>query len=557
MTRAPLGLALALACGLAGAADPVARPGSPAWRDLMAQRVGAAPASELAWTLLLRDWGQQAGAERLERELLEAHLLRLAGASRPAALPLRELLVRPSVLPPLAARADAYARAWADALALTLRPEALEREAAGAWRLLLRHRGAEPLAPASLRVQPEAGDWQCQTEDAPGVLMPGAGLQLRCRGAAPPQLPGGLRFTAPDFDTPAQAQAMAARLAAHARPQLAPFLARHAGCEALGNCAPPARKAKPPFGRWLVVGAGLALLLAAAALWWLRASGRRSAPRRVAVQPLAQPSAAPTPPVTPPMSEPQSPRVPVPPGARPACPRCRQPMAHLALQGHYGAQVELDSCADCRLVWFDAMESVRLSGLGWAALLRELAQIPSHQPVALALPPQCPRCSEPLQHQHNRTRFGRYTQWACGRGHGHGQAHGLLLAERGLFRSLLAPERQALAREGRQLDCLHCGAPLDGALEHCSHCTGAVVVVDLPRLAQALHLGGDGSGMRAGQPSLRQTAAPDLSERQTWQCHACGAALNPTLAPQCPQCSHPVLVPTLADLGPLLDQAEQ
>jgi hypothetical protein len=232
-------------------------------------------------------------------------------------------------------------------------------------------------------------------------------------------------------------------------------------------------------------------------------------------------------------------------------------MSHLALQGHYGVQVELDSCADCRLVWFDAMESVRLSGLGWVALLRELAQIPSHQPAALALPPQCPRCSGPLQNQHNLTRFGRFTQLACGRGHGHGQAHGLLLSERGLFRSLLAPERQALAREGRTLDCLHCGAPLDGALEHCSHCTGAVVVVDLPRLAQALHLGGDGSGMRAGAPRLKPGAEPDLDERRTWHCHACGAALNPTRAPQCPQCSHPVLVPALNDLLPLLDEAEQ
>ncbi len=132
-----------------------------------------------------------------------------------------------------------------------------------------------------------------------------------------------------------------------------------------------------------------------------------------------------------------------------------------------------------------------------------------------------------------------------------------LKGEYALFHTVREEVRKQAEREGRTLDCLHCGAPLDGALAHCSHCTGALVVVDLPRLAQALHLGGDGSGMRAGLPRAQLAAAPDLGERPMWQCHACGAALNPTQASQCPQCNHPVLVPALADLVPLLDEAER
>ena len=43
------------------------------------------------------------------------------------------------------------------------------------------------------------------------------------------------------------------------------------------------------------------------------------------------------------------------------------------------------------------------------------------------------------------------------------------LAERGLVRPLLAPERAALATAQRVLHCFNCGAPADGAGEALQH----------------------------------------------------------------------------------------
>jgi len=49
------------------------------------------------------------------------------------------------------------------------------------------------------------------------------------------------------------------------------------------------------------------------------------------------------------------------------CGNC-EPMQRLALNGHYGQQVEIDLCAPCHLVWFDAVESVRLTGVSTLSL---------------------------------------------------------------------------------------------------------------------------------------------------------------------------------------------
>lgn len=43
---------------------------------------------------------------------------------------------------------------------------------------------------------------------------------------------------------------------------------------------------------------------------------------------------------------------------------------------------------------------------------------------------------------------------------------------------------------------------------------------------------------------------------QVWACHGCGHPLDPTRQARCGQCAHPVLVPALSDLLPLLAAAE-
>ena len=221
-------------------------------------------------------------------------------------------------------------------------------------------------------------------------------------------------------------------------------------------------------------------------------------------------------------------------------------MSPLALPARLEQQVHLDHCRPCRLVWFDPLESVQLDGLGWVGLLRELQRdadrgVPPAEAAGLA----CPVCAGPLAEVHNRTRYGRFVALECPRDHGHLHAQAGLLAERGLVRPLLPPERQALQQEHRRWACLNCGAPVDGSRDDCPHCTSPRVVVDLPRLAHALTQRG------LDDPSPQPSGAP-----LAWPCRGCGVPLDPVTQTQCPACGHGVAVPSLLDLTPLLDAAE-
>lgn len=255
-----------------------------------------------------------------------------------------------------------------------------------------------------------------------------------------------------------------------------------------------------------------------------------------------------------------------------SCPRCRAPMSHLALPGHLTSTVVVDHCAACRLVWFDALESVELAGLGWVRLLRELQRglgvprastatadtspsaaaaadapplsspLPGLQPGASSSTLPCPECGSALKPVHNLTRYGRFPALECPQRHGHLHGHAGALAERGFVRPLLAPERAALAAEKRVLHCFNCGARADGQGESCSYCASPLLVIDLPRLAHAL----------LRRPGDDTHSPPPDGVPLAWPCHACGAALDPTRHAACPQCTHAVVAPSLVDLNPLL-----
>jgi uncharacterized protein YbaR (Trm112 family) len=230
-----------------------------------------------------------------------------------------------------------------------------------------------------------------------------------------------------------------------------------------------------------------------------------------------------------------------------ACPQCAQTMTHLALQGHGAQPVVVDHCASCRLVWFDAMESVNLSGLGWIRLLRELQRGAAGEPPAPRPPTlACPACRGVLKSVHNATRFGRFPALECPERHGHLHGHSGVLAERSLVRPLLGPERRALASEHRTLHCLNCGAACDGQSDGCSYCASPLVVIDLPRLATALR-------QRAGHWS---DSPPPAGAPLAWPCHGCGRALDPSRETACGSCGHAVVAPSLLDITPLLATIE-
>jgi DNA-directed RNA polymerase subunit RPC12/RpoP len=233
------------------------------------------------------------------------------------------------------------------------------------------------------------------------------------------------------------------------------------------------------------------------------------------------------------------------PASRLRCTHCGQVMQALLLEGHYGNPQQVDLCAHCHLVWFDAFESVRLSGLGWVALLRAMHAAMAHSPGVLAPQLRCTRCDNLLKPVHNLSRFGRSAALECPRRHGHYQTFCLLLAERGLVRPLGASDRRALDQEGRPLSCLNCGASINASGGHaCAHCASPLVVFDLPRLMSSL---------------LIRDALPLPTEQArhvSWTCRGCGAAVDPTRMSRCPQCHHAVVAPALGDVKTMLDGLE-
>lgn len=230
-----------------------------------------------------------------------------------------------------------------------------------------------------------------------------------------------------------------------------------------------------------------------------------------------------------------------------ACPRCSTPMHALMLSTHRPQPVTVDHCPDCRLVWFDALESVQLDGLGWVRLLREMEH-GARRPLADAQVARmaCPTCAAPLRQAQNRSRFGLFSTLACPRQHGHLHSHSGVLAERGLVRPLGLAERKALAEEKHALHCLNCGGAAASGDDACSWCGTALVVLDLPRLAHSLRLRLDGMG-----PSPQV-----IGHHTAWACRGCGAALDPGRDTSCSQCGHLVVAFELPDIEPLLDAAE-
>lgn len=233
-----------------------------------------------------------------------------------------------------------------------------------------------------------------------------------------------------------------------------------------------------------------------------------------------------------------------------ACGNCGAPMQVLRLAGHYGRQVEIDLCAHCHLVWFDPIESARLSPSGLLALIGAMAaaQALPHQPARPDL--HCPHCRGPLRRVHNRTRFGRSQQLECAQRHGAWQTFGQFLAEKGLLRPMSSADRaRAIARDGT-LRCVNCGGALAQADTQCPWCASVPALVDVARLAQALD----------PESATRGHAVHDAAARSTaLACLACGAPQPPEAPWQCVQCGATLAAPALAEayaqveaLGPAL-----
>lgn len=224
--------------------------------------------------------------------------------------------------------------------------------------------------------------------------------------------------------------------------------------------------------------------------------------------------------------------------AGPPCGNCGEPLQILTLQGHYGARVELDLCAGCHLVWFDGVETARLSGPGTLALVGAMAAAQSVPHRTLRPGLACLRCAGPLQTVHNRSRWGRSQQLQCRHRHGAWQSFAQFLSEKGYARPMSSADRARLLQRDGHLLCVNCGGVFGEAGGDCPWCQSVPAVIDVARLAQAL----DPEGALAGHP-VQQHAA----RSGALGCMACGAALPREAGWTCPQCGATVAAAGLAE----------
>jgi hypothetical protein len=219
------------------------------------------------------------------------------------------------------------------------------------------------------------------------------------------------------------------------------------------------------------------------------------------------------------------------------CGNCGLPLRRLALQGHYTRPVEIDLCSPCHLLWFDSLESVRLTGASLLELIGAMAEAHAepHRPLGDRL--RCPRCSGALKRVANRSRWGPTEQLECLRGHGAWQTFAQFLSEKGYMRELTSADRAALLRVNSALACVNCGAPwADAESGECRYCRSVPGLIDVARLARAV----DPEDVTEGA-DLRKT----LTRRHSFNCHACGAAIPEGELLQCPTCGATLASPDL------------
>jgi len=182
-------------------------------------------------------------------------------------------------------------------------------------------------------------------------------------------------------------------------------------------------------------------------------------------------------------------------------------MTALTLDGHLGTKVELDLCAACQVIWFDRLESLRLSPGATLSLFRTIGERKQTSPPPLGDPLKCPRCDLRLLLTNDRQRNTPFRYRRCAREHGRLITFFDFLREKDFVRPLSARQIADLRASVQTVNCSNCGAPIDLAqASACAHCSTPLSMLDLNQIeVMAAHL------RRADEAS--RTIDPMLPER--------------------------------------------
>jgi hypothetical protein len=195
------------------------------------------------------------------------------------------------------------------------------------------------------------------------------------------------------------------------------------------------------------------------------------------------------------------------------CPNCRDPMAPLMLEA-FGTlrPIEVTACDPCNLIWFDKLESIRLTPRAVLELFQHIGKAGGAR-RALASAFNCPLCAAALALTHDLQRSTRFVYWRCRNDHGQLITFHQFLREKNFIRAPSPAELAKLRATVRQISCSQCGAPVDLETDAaCRHCGAAVALIDPDGVASTVRaLAAEAS---APSPNGSQAMTRKLSDAQ-------------------------------------------
>lgn len=168
------------------------------------------------------------------------------------------------------------------------------------------------------------------------------------------------------------------------------------------------------------------------------------------------------------------------------CPACGAPMDAQTLDAMYGRTVTIDVCHACTGIWFDTLESLRLTP-GAVLRLFKLMNDRRGEGRPATEGTRCPRCKAPLAETTDRQGGTRFHYLRCPTEHGRFITFFQFLREKSFVRPLSAPEIAQLRKSIRVVHCSGCGAPVD--LERsatCGYCRAPLSMLDPDQLQRAV-----------------------------------------------------------------------
>jgi hypothetical protein len=188
----------------------------------------------------------------------------------------------------------------------------------------------------------------------------------------------------------------------------------------------------------------------------------------------------------------------------------------LAMGGIYGADIELDLCFACHVMWLDDRESIQLSPKGTMDLFRVLHEHRDDPRHAVRDRLACHRCRRRLALSRDIGKGGRFSYYACPGKHGRLTPFSEFLKEKQFVRELSQMEQNRVRAELKHVQCSSCGAPVDLMKSfQCGHCGSPIAVLDADAVEKTLMQLEAADAKRGGDPAVKEARARAFAAMET------------------------------------------